>query len=224
MRKIFVVVPVFASMLLLASETALAQAPAEQAAPAQAPVEQAAPPQAGPAEPAPPPPAQPAPRVLMRTSMGDITMELNPERAPITVANFLRYVNEGHFNGTVIYRVHRGFVIQMGSYNADGTAKATHEPIMLEAGNGLSNVRGAVAMARDTPHSATAEFFINLVDNLRLDQQPGNPETGYAVFGQVVSGMDVIDQIHMVPLGDNGPMPGQAPVTPITITSVTVVN
>jgi cyclophilin family peptidyl-prolyl cis-trans isomerase len=168
---------------------------------------------------------QTMPRVLFQTSMGDITMELNPEKAPLSVANFLRYVNEGHFDGTVIYRVAPGFVVQMGSYLADGNAKPTHEPIQLEANNGLSNLRGTVAMARDTPHSATAEFFINLVDNLRLNQAPDDlaNETGYAVFGQVVSGMEVVDAIAMVPRGDNGPFPGAAPVTPILITKASVI-
>src|SRR5688572_13743101 len=165
-------------------------------------------------------PAVPGPRVLFQTSMGDITMELNPERAPISAANFLRYVNEGHFDGTIIYRVVPGFVIQAGSYLADGNAKPTHEPIVLEANNGLSNLRGTLAMARDTPNSATAEFFINLADNLRLNQDPADTAnmTGYAVFGQVVAGMEVVDQIAMVPRGDNGPFPGAAPVTPILIT------
>jgi cyclophilin family peptidyl-prolyl cis-trans isomerase len=216
MRKGIVFPSLVFSALLLLGNAAMAQA--------EPPAPEATAPQAAPAEPA--PTAQSAPRVLMQTSMGEILMELNPARAPISVANFLRYVNEGHFNGTVIYRVAPGFVIQMGSYNADGTAKATHEPIMLEANNGLSNVRGAVAMARDTPHSATAEYFINLVDNVRLNQQPTDTEnmTGYAVFGQVVSGMEVVDMIGMVMLGDNGPMPGQAPVMPITINSVSVVN
>jgi peptidyl-prolyl cis-trans isomerase A (cyclophilin A)/peptidyl-prolyl cis-trans isomerase B (cyclophilin B) len=168
---------------------------------------------------------QAMPRVLFQTSMGDITMELNPEKAPLSVANFLRYVNEAHFDGTVIYRVAPGFVLQMGSYLADGNAKATHEPIMLEANNGLSNLRGTISMARDTPHSATAEFFINLADNLRLDQAPDDTanETGYAVFGQVISGMEVVDAIAMVPRGDNGPFPGAAPVTPILITKASVI-
>jgi cyclophilin family peptidyl-prolyl cis-trans isomerase len=170
--------------------------------------------------------ADDAPKVLIETSMGDITLELDRVHAPVTVENFLRYVNEGHFDGTVVYRVAPGFVIQAGSWDADVHARPTHDPIALEANNGLSNVRGSVAMARgDDPASATAEFFIDLVDNLALDHQAtdtGNG-TGYAVFGHVVAGMDVVDRIAAVPLGDHGPMPGAAPVDPILIRKVSVV-
>ncbi|HUO90662.1 MAG TPA: peptidylprolyl isomerase [Rhizomicrobium sp.] len=175
-----------------------------------------------------PPPgaAAPAsgPRVLISTSMGDITLELDTVHAPITTANFLRYVKEGHYDGTVVYRVVPGFVIQAGSWDADVHARPVHEPIALEANNGLGNVRGAVAMARLEPNSATAEFFIDLVDNASLDHQPGDTAntTGYAVFAHVVSGMDVVDKIAAVPLGDHGPMPGAAPVDPITISKVSV--
>jgi cyclophilin family peptidyl-prolyl cis-trans isomerase len=167
-----------------------------------------------------------APRVLFRTSMGEFTIELNPERAPVSVANFLRYVNERHFDSTIIYRVVPGFVVQMGSYFVDFNAKRTHDPIVLEANNGLSNLRGTVAMARDTPNSATAEFFINLADNLRLNQDSADTQnmTGYAVFGQVVSGMEVMDQIALVPRGDAGPFPGATPVSPIYIIQATLVE
>jgi peptidyl-prolyl cis-trans isomerase A (cyclophilin A)/peptidyl-prolyl cis-trans isomerase B (cyclophilin B) len=161
------------------------------------------------------------PEVLISTSMGNITLQLDPEHAPVTVANFLRYAKEGHFDGTVIYRVVPGFVIQAGSWDADVHYRAAHDPIPLESGQ--SNLRGTVAMARaDEPASATAEFFINLADNLPLDAQAGAPAntTGYAVFGHVVSGMEVIDKIAGVPLGDHGPMPGAAPVDPITIIKV----
>ena len=164
-------------------------------------------------------------RVIIETSMGDITLELDHAHAPVSVDNFLRYVNEGHFDGTVVYRVVPGFVIQAGSFDADVQERPTHEPIQLEANNGLSNVRGAVAMARsDDPASATAEFFINLADNLRLDHQPSDPDnhTGYAVFGHVVAGMDVVDKIAAVALGDRGPMPGAAPVEPVVIRKVSV--
>ena len=164
-------------------------------------------------------------RVRIETSMGDITLELDHERAPATVENFLRYVNEGHFDGTVVYRVVPGFVIQAGSFDADVQARPTHEPIALEATNGLSNVRGAVAMARgDEPASATAEFFIDLADNPRLDHQSSDPDnhTGYAVFGHVSIGMDVVDKIAAVALGDRGPMPGAAPADPVTIRKVSV--
>ena len=168
------------------------------------------------------PAAPPAgPQVLISTSMGDITLQLDAEHAPLTVANFLRYAKEGHFDSTVIYRVEPGFVIQAGSWDADVHYRAVHDPIPLESGQ--SNLRGTVAMARATdPASATAEFFINLADNLPLDAQAGAPAgtTGYAVFGHVVSGMDVVDKIAGVPRGDHGPMPGSAPVDPITIVKV----
>jgi len=166
-------------------------------------------------------------RVRIETSLGDITLELDRVHAPVTVDNFLRYVNEGHFDGTVVYRVVPGFVIQAGSFDADVRARLVHEPIALEANNGLSNIRGAVAMARsDNPASATAEFFIDLADNLRLDHQPsdhGN-QTGYAVFGHVIAGMDIVDKIAGVALGDHGPMAGAAPVEPIVISKVSVVT
>jgi cyclophilin family peptidyl-prolyl cis-trans isomerase len=169
-------------------------------------------------------PAAAAPRVLIQTSMGDITLELDPVRAPLTVANFLRYVKEKHFDGTVVYRVVPGFVIQAGSYDADVQARPVHDPIPLEANNGLSNVRGAIAMARAEPATATAEFFIDLTDNTALDHHADDTSntTGYAVFGHVVSGMDVVDKIAGVPRGDHGPMPGAAPIDPVTITAVTV--
>jgi cyclophilin family peptidyl-prolyl cis-trans isomerase len=163
------------------------------------------------------------PRVLISTSMGDITLQLDAAHAPITTANFLRYVKEGHYDGTVVYRVVPGFVIQAGSWDAD-VHRPVHDPIALEANNGLNNVRGAVAMARLEPNSATAEFFIDLVDNATLDHQASDTAntTGYAVFAHVVSGMDVVDKIAGVPLGDHGPMPGAAPVEPITIAKVSV--
>lgn len=165
------------------------------------------------------------PRVLLSTSMGDITLALDRAHAPATVDNFLRYANEGHYDGTLIYRVVPGFVVQAGSFDSPTHARPVHDPIPLEAANGLTNLRGTVAMAReDSPNSATAEFFINLADNPRLDHHsddPGNA-TGYAVFGRVISGMDVVDKIAAVPLGDNGPMPGAAPVEPILIRKATL--
>ena len=169
--------------------------------------------------------ADDAPKVVIETSLGDITLQLDHVRAPVTVDNFLRYVNEGHFDGTAVYRVVPGFVIQAGSWDADVHARPTHDPIALEANNGLNNLRGSVAMARgDDPASATAEFFIDLADNPALDHQPtdaGN-STGYAVFGKVIAGMEVVDKIAAVPLGDHGPMPGAAPVDPIVIRKVSL--
>jgi cyclophilin family peptidyl-prolyl cis-trans isomerase len=170
-------------------------------------------------------PPRPGPQVLIETSLGNITVALDPTHAPVTVQNFLRYVNEGHYDGTVFYRVVPGFVIQAGSYDADIHYRAVHENIPLEANNGLKNLRGTIAMARETdPGTANAEFFINLADNADLDHHAddtGNT-TGYAVFGQVVSGLDVVDKIAAVPLGDHGPVPGAAPVTPVVIEKVSV--
>lgn len=183
---------------------------------------------AGDAAPAQPASAQAAsPRVLIHTSLGDIMVGLDPAHAPVTVQNFLRYVNEGHYDGTVFYRVVRGFVIQAGSYDAESHYRAVHEDIPLEANNGLKNLRGTIAMARqDAPNTANAEFFINLADNADLDHHadvPGNT-TGYAVFGQVVSGMDVVDKIAAVPLGNHGPVPGAAPADPVVLEKVSLVQ
>lgn len=166
------------------------------------------------------------PAVEIETSMGNIVVELDRAHAPKSVDNFLAYVNEGHYDGTIVYRVQPGFVIQAGSFDSATHTRPVHKPISLEAGNGLSNVRGTIAMARQTePDSATAEFFINLGDNSRLDRQEGDAEgmTGYAVFGHVVGGMDVVDKIAAVPVGDGGPMPGQWPQTPITIEHIHIV-
>ncbi len=177
-----------------------------------------------PAIPAPgttPPPA--GPKVLISTDQGDILLQLDAVHAPATVANFLRYAREGHYDGTIVYRVVPGFVIQAGSWEPDLRTRDVHAPIPLESG--LANLRGTVAMARgDTPVSATAEFFINLADNPALDRQADDSAgtTGYAVFGQVIQGMDTVDKIAAVPLGDHGPFAGAAPATPIVITHVVV--
>jgi cyclophilin family peptidyl-prolyl cis-trans isomerase len=165
--------------------------------------------------------------VLIETSLGDITVALDRAHAPKTVDNFLRYVGEGHYDGTLVYRVVPGFVIQAGSYDSATNTRPVHDPIPLEAGNGLTNVRGAIAMARQNePDSATAEFFIDLADNPRLDRQPDDADgtTGYAVFGHVITGMEVVDKIAAVPLGPGGPMPGAWPVDPVKIEKVTVVG
>lgn len=168
---------------------------------------------------------QPAasPKVLISTSMGDITLALDPAHAPLSVDNFLRYAKEGHYDGTLVYRIVPGFVIQAGSFDSATHQRDVHDPIPLEAG--LHNARGTVAMAReDAPNTATAEFFINLSDNTTLDHHLDDTAnaTGYSVFGRVVSGMDVVDRIAAVPLGNNGPMPGAAPTTPVVITKVSV--
>ena len=174
-------------------------------------------------------PPMTGPKLLIQTSMGDITLQLDDSRAPASVASILGFVKKKHYDGTVVYRVAKGFVIQMGSFEAHGKGRGIVRPsvVPLEANNGLSNLRGTVAMARaEAPDSATAEFFINLDDNVRLNHaadDPGNT-TGYAVFGQVVAGMDVVDAIGNVPTGDNGPMPGQAPGTPIIVKKVTLLK
>ncbi|MBV9046345.1 MAG: peptidylprolyl isomerase [Alphaproteobacteria bacterium] len=205
--------------LALALATLLLAAPALAEEP---PAVMPPPPAETQAPPAPTPPTPAGPRVVIQTTMGDITLELDPVHAPVTVKNFLRYMKETHFDGTVIYRVEPNFVIQMGSWDANVKGRPVHEPIPLEANNGLSNVRGAVAMARGDPNSATADFFISLQDNPVLDHQPTDTAntTGFAVFAHVVAGMDVVDKIAAVPLGGKGPMPGAAPLDPITILKV----
>lgn len=169
-----------------------------------------------------------AQEVHMQTTLGEIDIQLDAAHAPKTVANFLRYVREGHFDGTMIYRVVPSFVLQMGSYEPNGTARPAHDPIPLESANGLLNKRGTLSMARaNDPTSATAEFFINLSDNTDLDPQPGKDPntTGYAVFGKVVEGMSVVDTISRVPLnGGGGPFPDAEPASPVVITSMTVLG
>lgn len=137
------------------------------------------------------------PMVLMETSSGDILLELFEDKAPVTVANFMRYVDEEFYNYTIFHRVLKDFMIQGGGLGVRMDEKATHEPIQNEAGNGLKNTRGTIAMARTSdPHSAAAQFFINLVDNDFLDHEDDTPENfGYCVFGKVEDGMDVVDKI-----------------------------
>ena len=137
------------------------------------------------------------PMVLMETSSGDILLELFEDKAPATVANFMRYVDEEFYNYTIFHRVLKDFMIQGGGLGVRMDEKATHEPIQNEAGNGLKNTRGTIAMARTSdPHSAAAQFFINLVDNDFLDHEDDTPENfGYCVFGKVEDGMDVVDKI-----------------------------
>jgi cyclophilin family peptidyl-prolyl cis-trans isomerase len=141
------------------------------------------------------------PRVLMKTSKGDIVIELFADKAPITVNNFLSYVDEKFYDGTIFHRVVKGFVIQGGGLTADFVTKKTKPPIKNEANNGLKNLRGTIAMARTSDiNSATCQFFINLVDNPFLDHRDDTPEGfGYAVFGRVVSGLEVVDAIGNSP-------------------------
>ena len=146
----------------------------------------------------------PLPQVKLETNHGDIVIELNTEKAPNTVANFLSYVNDGFYDGTIFHRVIKDFMIQGGGFTEEFVQKTPKAPIKNEANNGLSNVRGSIAMARTgDPHSATAQFFINTVDNNFLDFRGENgPAWGYAVFGQVIEGMDVVDDIRAVSTGN----------------------
>jgi peptidyl-prolyl cis-trans isomerase A (cyclophilin A) len=147
-----------------------------------------------------------AQNVRLATTMGDIVVELDPAKAPKTVDNFLQYVKAGHYDGTVFHRVIDGFMIQGGGMTPDMKEKSTRAPIPLESRNGLANRRGTIAMARTMdPNSATAQFFINVGDNAFLDQPNARDGNGYAVFGRVVQGMDVVDKIKTVPTGNKGP-------------------
>jgi peptidyl-prolyl cis-trans isomerase A (cyclophilin A) len=160
--------------------------------------------------------------VKLQTTEGDIRIELNAEKAPKSVANFVQYVKAGHYNGTLFHRVMGNFMIQGGGFDAKLNQRPTKPPIPLESHNGLSNLRGTVAMARtNDPNSATSQFFINVVDNLFLDGEPTNPATGYAVFGQVVEGMDVVDKIRAAEVAPKG-MHEHFPVKPIFITKALV--
>lgn len=160
------------------------------------------------------------PIVLMKTSKGDITIELFEDKAPISVKNFLDYANEGFYNGTIFHRVIDGFMVQGGGFSSDMAQKQTKAPIKNEATNGVKNGRGTLAMARTgVVDSATSQFFINVVDNPFLDyQSPSN--YGYAVFGKVIKGMDVVDKIKDVKTGTKGPH-RDVPVEPVEIISVT---
>lgn len=161
------------------------------------------------------------PRVLLKTSMGDIEIELDEKSAPLSVDNFLQYALEGFYDGTIFHRVILGFMIQGGGLTPDMQEKPTRPPIKNEATNGLRNLRGAVAMARtDVVDSATAQFFINTVDNPFLDHKRRTKEEyGYAVFGWVVAGMEVVERIGKVPTGANGPYQ-DVPALPVVIQAV----
>lgn len=162
------------------------------------------------------------PRVKLTTSMGDIVVQLDPAKAPKTVANFLQYVKDKHYDGTVFHRVIDGFMVQGGGFTADMKQKPTRPPVPLEAGNGLKNDKYTIAMARTSdPNSATAQFFINVKDNAMLNA-PNPDGHGYTVFGKVVSGADVVDKIRAARTGSKGGM-GDVPLEPITIQSATVV-
>jgi cyclophilin family peptidyl-prolyl cis-trans isomerase len=169
------------------------------------------------------------PVVVIQTSLGTIKVQLDGEKAPLSTENFLKYVESGHYTNTVFHRVISDFMIQGGGFTADLTEKETREPVKNEAGNGVKNARGTIAMARTSdPDSATSQFFINVEDNGSLDR--GDPNAvdafGYTVFGKVTSGMDVVDKIRKVKTGvknrpDGAPM-RDVPVTPVVIKSITV--
>jgi peptidyl-prolyl cis-trans isomerase A (cyclophilin A) len=163
-----------------------------------------------------------AQKVRLATSLGDIVVELEQAKAPKTVDNFLQYVKAGHYDGTVFHRVIENFMIQGGGMKADMSEKPARAPIPLESRTGLSNVRGTLAMARTMdPNSATAQFFINVRDNAFLDQPNARDGNGYAVFGRVVAGMEVVDKIKAVPVGDRAGHQN-VPLTPVTITKASM--
>jgi cyclophilin family peptidyl-prolyl cis-trans isomerase len=191
--------------------------------------------------------AQSAPvKVAISTSLGDIKLELDGDKAPVTVKNFVSYVEKKHYDGTIFHRVIAGFMVQGGGFGADMAEKSTGTPIKLESANGLKNMRGTIAMARTSvPDSATAQFFINVVDNDFLNYRKyeedtveqtrngpvtvpkGTQRDGYAVFGKVTEGMDVVDKIRNVPVGvkptRNGNMPN-VPNEPVTIKSIRIIK
>jgi cyclophilin family peptidyl-prolyl cis-trans isomerase len=166
------------------------------------------------------------PQVEVKTSLGAIVIDLDAEKAPATVENFLQYVKERHYDGTVFHRVIPGFMIQGGGFDTDFKQKATRKPVRNEASNGLKNDVGTIAMARTgDPHSATAQFFINVADNASLNFRfPTQEGFGYTVFGKVIKGMDVVNRIVQVQTGP-GPAPHQnVPVKPVVIESVTLLD
>jgi peptidyl-prolyl cis-trans isomerase A (cyclophilin A)/peptidyl-prolyl cis-trans isomerase B (cyclophilin B) len=165
------------------------------------------------------------PQVDLKTSAGTIRLELYPAQAPKTVANFLQYVKDGHYDGTIFHRVIPGFMVQGGGFDPGFKQKATRDPIQNEAKNGLKNDLGTLAMARTSaPHSASAQFFINVKDNDFLNAAAAQDGWGYAVFGKVVSGMDVVTKIAATPTGAGGPFRSDVPRAAVVIQSATVVG
>jgi cyclophilin family peptidyl-prolyl cis-trans isomerase len=161
-------------------------------------------------------------KIDVKTNLGSFVLELDAEKAPITVNNFVEYARAGHFDGTIFHRVIPGFVIQGGGHEANMNQKTTNPPIRNESSNGLKNLRGSISMARTMdPNSATSQFFINLVDNASLNPGPGN--AGYAVFGRICEGMDVIDAIAKVKTGSHGHH-RDVPVQPVVVEFMKVVE
>ena len=165
------------------------------------------------------------PQVELRTTLGTIVVELDPQKAPQTVENFLQYVKDGHYNGTIFHRVIPGFMVQGGGFTPDMREKPTRGPIKNEADNGLRNATGSIAMARTAaPHSASAQFFINVENNTPLDfRSPTQQGYGYAVFGKVVKGMDVVSRIVQVPTGVRPPH-SDVPLKPVVIERAQVIG
>jgi cyclophilin family peptidyl-prolyl cis-trans isomerase len=163
------------------------------------------------------------PRVRFETTLGGFTVELDAARAPISAANFLQYVRDRHYDGTLFHRVIGNFMVQGGGYLPDGTLKPVRPGIPNESGNGLSNRRGTLSMARTAaPHSADSQFYVNLVDNIALDPSPSR--WGYAVFGRVIEGMEVIDRIASLPTGARPGFEEDAPLEPVLIVSARVIG
>lgn len=168
-------------------------------------------------------PSAALPRVRVVTSAGNFVIELDRNRAPRTVEAFLKYVNEGFYSGTIFHRVVAGFIAQAGGFTADMEQKAVTANIINESGNGLSNLRGTVAIARSTePHSATSQFYINLADNVDLNPRP--TRWGYTVFGKIVEGMEVADDIGHRPTAGGGPFDRNVPVEPIVIERIELIE
>lgn len=167
--------------------------------------------------------AQAAPQVQFQTSLGDFVVEVYPDKAPKTVENFLRYVKDKQYDGTIFHRVIPNFMVQGGGYNAKYDEKITRPPVPLEALNGLKHETGTIAMARtNDPNSAKAQFFVNVKENPFLNAK--GPSDGYTVFGRVVSGMETIQKIKDVPTGSGGPFPTDVPKTPVVINTATLVK
>jgi cyclophilin family peptidyl-prolyl cis-trans isomerase len=166
------------------------------------------------------------PQVELKTNLGTIVVELSPEKAPQTVANFVRYAKDGFYDGTIFHRVIPGFMIQGGGFTADFTQKPTRAPVRNEAENGLKNTVGTLAMARTSdPHSATSQFFINLADTRNLDfRYPTEQGYGYCVFGKVVKGMDVVERIARVATGPGPADHRDVPLKPVTIEAARVLD
>ena len=167
--------------------------------------------------------ADPSPHVRIVTNLGAFVLELDRERAPLTVENFLNYVRSGYYEGTIFHRVIHGFVAQAGGYTADMTPKTPDAAVVNESGNGLSNLRGTVGLARTgAPHSGTAQFYLNLADNIDLNPRP--TRWGYTVFGTVIEGMEVVDEIGQKPTGGRGPLERDVPVDDIVIESAEILS